>query len=1136
MRPLVIFIFFCIVNLSYAQVTDDFSDGNFSANPLWAGDAAKYIVNASFQLQSSNTTADTTYLSTSSPASSLNTTEWSFYIKETFAPSGSNFGRVYLASNQANLNGPLNGYYLQFGEALSNDAVELFRQTGITSTSVCRGTNAQIAAAFAISVRVTRDAAGLWTLYVAPSGGTSYALEASATDNTYTSSSYFGIATYYTVSNANKFFFDNFYAGPIVVDVTPPSLVSTSVISSTQLDVLFTEGVDLVTSETISNYSGNNSIGNPTTAQRDATNFSLVHLTFSTPFTSGLPNILTVTNVQDLSANPIITATSPFTYFFISPAAFRDIIINEIMADPTPQVNVPPVEFVELYNRSASAVNLTGWKFTDGSSTATLPNTMLASHQYLIISSNADTALFTPYGNHVGLGSFPSINNAGDHLYLKNDSLVYIDSVTFSDAWYQDATKQQGGWTLELINPNANVNCPASSNWIASNDANGGTPGAQNSVYSTAADTTHPRLAGVTVIDSIHINVCFSEALDASVISAFANYNINAGIGIPTADTVNATLSCAYLTLSVPLTNSSTYTLTVTNMSDCSGNALLTDTISFAFYKPKPFDVVINEIMADPDPPVNVLPNNEYVELYNKTQFPININNWTFAAGTTVRTLPNATIAAYGYMVLSTPSAVPFFFSNINIAGVTSFPALTNTGQTLVLKTADGVPMSTVSYTDAWYQDANKNDGGWSLEQIDPTNPCAGMINWRASTGAAGGTPGTVNSVHASNPDHTPPQVVRVSVIAADTIQLYFNEPLDSTTMLNPTIYSINNGIGNPVQLKPMAPDFGSVRLTLATPIQSGVIYTITVNNAITDCVGNALGLDNSARFALPQLALQNDIAINEILSDPNTGGVDYVEIYNNSSKVIDLKSITLSQYDTITNVITSPKVITADGYLLFPQDYLVLSTNSDAVKSQYYTTNPKAFINLPSMITLNIASGTVCLSDTAAIIDRFTYYSDMQFPLLNSTKGVALERIDFNRTTQDRINWHSAAQDAGFGTPGYQNSQYHNAGETDDAILVTPEIFSPDEDGYNDVVNINYHFDVPGYTASITIFDSKGQVVKPLIQNELLGIKGTFSWDGINADREKARIGIYIIYFEAFDLGGNVKHYKKTCVLGGKL
>ena len=96
----------------------------------------------------------------------------------------------------------------------------------------------------------------------------------------------------------------------------------------------------------------------------------------------------------------------------------------------------------------------------------------------------------------------------------------------------------------------------------------------------------------------------------------------------------------------------------------------------------------------------------------------------------------------------------------------------------------------------------------------------------------------------------------------------------------------------------------------------------------------------------------------------------------------------------------------------------------------------------------MNIASGTVCLSTTTDIIDNFTYNTDMQFALLNITKGVSLERIDFNRPTKDRTNWHSAAQDIGFGTPGYKNSQYKSASETDNAIEITPEIFSPDGAG----------------------------------------------------------------------------------------
>jgi Lamin Tail Domain/CHU_C Type IX secretion signal domain len=354
--------------------------------------------------------------------------------------------------------------------------------------------------------------------------------------------------------------------------------------------------------------------------------------------------------------------------------------------------------------------------------------------------------------------------------------------------------------------------------------------------------------------------------------------------------------------------------------------------------------------------------------------------------------------------------------------------------------------------------------------------------------------------------------------------------------MLNLAIYSIDNGIGNPIQLMPIAPDFKSIKLTLATPLSVGIIYTILVNNVLTDCVGNALGTDNTARFAIPVPAAANDIVINEILVDPNTGGVDFVEIYNRSNKVIDLKTMILSQYDTINNVITSPNDIATEGYLIFPNEYILLSENGAAVKSQYNTTNPEGFLDMSNLPSLNISGGTVCLSTATDIIDNFKYYASMQFGLLNSAKGVSLERIDFNRATQDFTNWHSAAETVGFATPGYQNSQYNDAGETDNAIEITPELFSPDEDGVNDVMNINYHFDTPGYTANITIYDSKGRIVKLLVRNELLGINGTYSWDGLNDDREKARIGIYIVYFEVFDLAGKVKHYKKTCVVAGKL
>jgi hypothetical protein len=377
---------------------------------------------------------------------------------------------------------------------------------------------------------------------------------------------------------------------------------------------------------------------------------------------------------------------------------------------------------------------------------------------------------------------------------------------------------------------------------------------------------------------------------------------------------------------------------------------------------------------------------------------------------------------------------------------------------------------------------------------------------------------------------------VRVGVIATDTIQVFFNESLDSLSMLNLALYSVDNAIGNPIFVKPVAAEFKSVILAFASAFQVGTIYTVTVGNTITDCVGNPIGSINTARFAIPEPAVANDIVINEILVNPNTGGVDFVEIYNRSTKVIDLKTISISQYDTIMNVPINLEVITAEGYLLFPNEYLVLSENSAAVKAQYITTNAKGFLQIVDLPSMNIDAGTVCLSTTSDVIDHLVYYENMHFALLNSTKGVSLERIDFNRPTNDRTNWHSAAKDVGYATPAYKNSQYLDAGETESPIAITPELFSPDEDGYNDVVNINYHFDQPGFVANITIYDSKGRLVKYLVRNELLGTSGTFSWDGISEEKEKARIGIYIVFVEVFDLSGNVKKYKKTCVVAGKL
>lgn len=1126
----------CAGIFSNAQVSDNFSDGDFTNTPTWSGDNAQYNVNAGFQLQLNGTAADTSYLST--PSTAVANSEWNFWVRENFAPSDNNNMRIYLMSDIAMLTGLVNGYYVRLGENGSFDSVDLWEQSGSSHTRIIDGINGHCAASNnVLRIRVTRDATGNWNLYSDITGGYNYLIEGSVFDNTHTTSNFAGVFSKYTVSNITNFYYDDFYAGPIIVDVTAPTIVSAVPTSATTLDVTFNENVDLATSQTASNYSVNNGIGVPTTAVRDGSDFSLVHLTFATNFVSATNYILTINNVQDLSANAITTATANFLYLPVATPVFHDVIINEILGDPSPVVGLPNAEFIEIFNRSSNNFDLTGWEFTDGSSTGVLGSRILAAGSYLILCANADTAAFSAFGPTLGLSTWPSLNNAGDNLKIYDAASNVIDSVNFVLSWYQDAVKDDGGWTLELINPNTGVGCAPAGNWIAAVNVAGGTPGIQNSVFNNSPDVTGPVVQYVNALDSLHVEICFNEGIDPAQLANLSNYDVQPFFGSPVSIVYDtATLQCATLTLMFPLANNGTYAILFAGLTDCAGNAANPNIANFSYHKLEEFDIVINEIMPDPSPVVQ-LPDEEYVELHNTTPYAISITGWTIAVGTTVRDLPTAIIPADSFLVLTSTTAAPLF-TGIHVIGVTSFPSLTNTNGTIVIRNASGTIIHSIAYSDTWYQNSTKADGGWSLEQIDPLNPCSGATNWRASNSTTGGTPGYQNSIFAANPDVVSPRLVRVSVLTADSIRLWFSESLDSASMMNLASYTIDNSIGNPVSINPIGSDFTRCDLKLPSSIVAGITYTITVDFQLSDCVGNSLAAPGTAAFALPEAILPNDIVINEVLFDPNDGGVDFVEIYNRSAKVVDLKNLVLCTDDTITNTLSDINIIAPEGFLLFPGQYLVLSESGAAVQMQYpNNTDINLCLDMDNIPSMNVDGDIVVLADTGFhVIDKLIYLSAWHFPLLQETKGVSLERIDYNRTTQDATNWHSAAETAGFATPTKQNSEFNPSGGDDGAVSITQQIFSPDGDGFNDVVNIDYHFTDPGYAANITIFDARGRLVRTLIRGELIGTeKGTYSWDGTMDDRTKARVGAYIVYFEVYSADGKTKKYKRSCVLAAQ-
>src|SRR5688572_21729215 len=160
--------------IAITQTSDNFSDGDFVSGPSWSGTANNFIVNDSYQLQLNATSAGVSWLSTTISPDFTEGVEWEFRLGQAFSPSAANHGRYYLMSDAADLSAPLNGYYLRFGQTGTEDAIELLRQSGSTSVSLCKATPGAIANPFDVRVRVTRSPNGSWILYADYTGGVNF--------------------------------------------------------------------------------------------------------------------------------------------------------------------------------------------------------------------------------------------------------------------------------------------------------------------------------------------------------------------------------------------------------------------------------------------------------------------------------------------------------------------------------------------------------------------------------------------------------------------------------------------------------------------------------------------------------------------------------------------------------------------------------------------------------------------------------------------------------------------------------------------------------------------------------------------------------------------------------------------------
>ena len=541
------------------------------------------------------------------------------------------------------------------------------------------------------------------------------------------------------------------------------------------------------------------------------------------------------------------------------------------------------------------------------------------------------------------------------------------------------------------------------------------------------------------------------------------------------------------------------------------------------------YDVVIDEIMADPVPRV-ALPDNEWIELKNVSAIAFNLKDWTIEDGSGQSgPMPSFLLQPDSFVIVCSAASFPAMSAYGTTISITNFPSLSNDGETLVLKTNNGTIIYAVGYSSSWFDNDVKGAGGWSLEMMDTKNPCTGRDNWKSSKNQSGGTPGQKNSIDALVVDEVAPRLKSSFLTDKSTIVLVFDEPLDSLSGASANHYAIDGGlsINEAIVLPPL---FNEVQLKINNALTENTIYTITAD--VIDCKGNPIGSFNIVKAGIPAEVKSGELVINEILFNPRPNGYDYVEIYNKSNRIFDASAIYIANRNSAGDISSTKKLSNTPAYI-FPGDYMVATENAESLQLNYLEKNPDRVLVVSSMPSYPDEEGDVVLLNLQGeVTDEVRYNFHWHFKLIVNPEGVALERIDPNGLSQDPSNWHSAASTAGYGTPTYMNSQGRQLQIVDATIEVTPKIFSPDNDGHDDIATIQYKTDAPGYVANITIFDVAGRPVRILINNATMALNGQWNWDGLNDKGARLPTGNYIIYTEMFNLQGRKNRFKNVIVL----
>ena len=432
-----------------------------------------------------------------------------------------------------------------------------------------------------------------------------------------------------------------------------------------------------------------------------------------------------------------------------------DIVISEIMAKPNPAVELPEVEWLEIYNTTDHTLTLEGCKINTPAKTGTFNDYILEPHDYAVICSyNAMTELIAVTNKICVVESMPALNNDGNLLTLKNKQNHIISFVEYTTDWYAtEPFKADGGWSLERRDPSNPLS--NSTTWAPSIDPRGGTPAEPNSTATSLPDNLIPCITTIGISDSRSIQIHFNKPMQGEIIALQQNINIT-GNSLKTLNWIEPQREILNLYLTEPLDSTNTIDISFHDFTCISGWTMPDTTITIALpYQAKYMDIIFNELM-----PYVSDNNSKFIELYNNSNFYIDLSRLMLSNRDVDNNLHNSKIFCstssilppQQYAVISPDTSAihcPLGINPQSIYITATLPSMPATEGTLVLTDRSGNTIDEVHYSDSWHHPLLNDLHDISLERINPMLPTQDPANWHSS--ASHNTAGWLNSQTINN-------------------------------------------------------------------------------------------------------------------------------------------------------------------------------------------------------------------------------------------------------------------------------------------------------------------------------------------------------------------------------------------------